>query len=34
LKKISRWIQDGMEFGDFLQITFKKYYEWSAKEES
>ena len=25
----SRWIIDGMTFGDFLQTTFAKYYEWS-----
>lgn len=27
-----RWKNDGMLFGDFLQTTFKMYYEWSALE--
>jgi isopenicillin N synthase-like dioxygenase len=25
----SRWMSDGMTFGDFLQTTFAQYYEWS-----
>lgn len=29
-----RWEKDGMEFGDFLQKTFAKYYEWSSKKSS
>ena len=25
-----RWTQDGMAFGDFLQKTFEKYYDWKG----
>ena len=25
-----RWVEDGMTFGDFLQKSFEKYYEWSS----
>lgn len=25
-----RWIEDGMSFGDFLQKSFDKYYDWKA----
>lgn len=25
-----RWVENGMTFGDFLQKTFEKYYDWSG----
>ncbi|KAL3798270.1 hypothetical protein HJC23_000184 [Cyclotella cryptica] len=25
-----RWLRDGMSFGDFLQTTFQKYYDWKG----
>lgn len=25
-----RWIEDGMTFGDFLQKTFERYYDWKS----
>jgi isopenicillin N synthase-like dioxygenase len=25
-----RWVKDGMSFGDFLQKTFEKYYDWKG----
>ena len=25
-----RWVEDGMMFGDFLQNTFEKYYDWKS----
>lgn len=26
----NRWIEDGMTFGDFLQKSFEKYYDWKG----
>ena len=25
-----RWVEDSMMFGDFLQKTFEKYYDWKS----